>query len=261
MQIQFTKYHGAGNDFILIDDRSLDFPEHDSGLISSMCHRRFGIGADGLILLQNHTDFDFEMKYFNSDGFEGSMCGNGGRCIVHFARELNIISDRCHFMAMDGHHKGSFIGDEISLTLSNVQQVRKWESQYFMDTGSPHLVLFTENIDEVNVIEQGREHRYNKSISDTGCNVNFLEIIGKNSIKIRTYERGVEDETWACGTGSVASALAYSLTSGNSDGENSIRVQTKGGLLKVSFTQSAGLFTNVILQGFATKVFTGDFIV
>lgn len=257
MQIHFSKYHGAGNDFILIDDRNLDFQSYDQKLISQMCHRRFGIGADGLILLQNHSDFDFEMKYYNSDGLEGSMCGNGGRCIVQFAKDLNLIDKSCSFMAVDGLHKAELFEDGIKLSMVNVNGFRKWETHLFLDTGSPHLLIFRDSIDTVDVIKEGRAFRYNKSIAENGCNVNFIEIMAANSIKIRTYERGVEDETWACGTGAIASAMAYVIQSERVEKSCEIEVNAKGGKLKVSFQKENEKFTQIVLSGSAKIIYKG----
>lgn len=259
MSFQFHKYHGAGNDFILIDDRNLKFPSSDHVLVSKMCHRRFGIGADGLILLHDHSEFDFEMKYYNADGFEGSMCGNGGECVVHFARALKIIDKKCEFLAIDGLHKAELMNGEIKLSMGNVSDFRNWESHLFIDTGSPHLIIFRDSIEATDVINEGRAFRYNKSISDKGCNVNFVEVLDNNSIKIRTYERGVEDETWACGTGSIASAMAYVIISDKSENLHEIEVKAKGGKLKVSFQKEKEEFTKVFLAGPAEFIYTGEY--
>ena len=259
MSYHFHKYHGAGNDFILIDDRNLDFPSYDNGLISQMCHRRFGIGADGLILLQNHNDFDFEMKYFNADGFEGSMCGNGGRCIVQYAKDLNIIVDTCSFMTVDGLHQAEISSNGVKLSMSNVNGYKKIESDYFIETGSPHLVLIREKIAEIDVINEGRKLRYDKSIASNGCNVNFIEQTDINTVAIRTYERGVENETWACGTGAVASAITFAIKHNMPDGACSIKMLTKGGNLVVDFIKSEAKFSNVYLSGSAMFIYTGEY--
>ncbi|MBL6963715.1 MAG: diaminopimelate epimerase [Bacteroidetes bacterium] len=257
MSFEFHKYHGTGNDFILVDDRNLEFPADNHALISDMCHRRFGIGGDGLILLQNHPDVDFAMKYYNSDGIEGSMCGNGGRCIVQFAKDLKIADTYCEFMAIDGLHKADILEGNIQLSMQNVTGFRKWESHFFLDTGSPQLVIFKESVDATEVVSEGRKLRYNKNIAENGCNITFVELLESNKLKIRTYERGVEDETWACGTGAIASAIAYTIQYQKSDIYNEIEVNTKGGDLIVRFKKEENVFSRVFLSGPAQFIYSG----
>ncbi|HRU69202.1 MAG TPA: diaminopimelate epimerase [Bacteroidia bacterium] len=258
MQLSFFKYHGTGNDFILIDDRMLHFPAEDHQLIRNLCHRRFGIGADGLILLQNHADFDFQMRYFNADGFESTMCGNGGRCTVAFAAELGLLeNEKTEFIAVDGVHQAEISADRIRLRMSDVTRISELKNYFLIDSGSPHLVIGVENLQDLNVVEEGRKLRYNKSIAENGVNVNFIHVVDNDSFKIRTYERGVEDETLSCGTGSVASAIAFSIMQGKTEAEQHFRVHAPGGLLEVSFIRMPERFVQVYLTGPAVRVFEG----
>lgn len=258
MQIHFYKYHGTGNDFIMIDTRNTDFPA-EPRLVERMCHRRFGIGADGLILIANHRDYDFSMRYFNSDGYEGSMCGNGGRCTVRFAHDLGIIGLKTVFTAVDGEHSAEILGDKISLKMADVDGISHKSTYWFVDTGSPHVVIPHQHIDALDVFGEGQKVRYNKEIFPEGTNVNFIEAIDQNQIKIRTYERGVEDETWSCGTGSVASSLIFASMNNFKDGPNKVILKAPGGELNVQFDKKNQQFSNIHLIGPATKVFEGDY--
>ena len=255
MKIKFYKYHGTGNDFILIDNRSLFFDKSNVNFISKICNRNIGVGADGLILLQNHEHLDFKMIYFNSDGKETSMCGNGGRCIVSFAKKLNIIKDKAKFMAIDGPHASFIDNGLVSLQMNHVNLIDNIEGGYILDTGSPHFVKFCNSINELDVVKKGREIRNEKKISNNGINVNFVEVINNNCIKVRTYERGVENETLSCGTGVVASVLsAFKKGFVN---ENKIKIITLGGDLHVSFNFNNPSFENIWLEGSAVQVFKG----
>lgn len=257
MLINFHKYHGNGNDFILIDNRSLLFPMQGESLIKLMCNRNFGIGADGLMLLENIPGYDFYMRYYNSDGREGSMCGNGGRCIVHFARELGIIDKNALFSGTDGPHEARVDNSgQVNLKMKNVDSISRDGNASVVDTGSPHYVIFTENIDAIDVVKSGREIRNSETYIDKGINVNFVEKRG-NLIKVRTYERGVENETLACGTGSVAAAICSAFT--NDMPDSRVRVETRGGLLMVSFKRSddGKGFCDIWLTGPAKPVFRG----
>ena len=257
LEIEFFKYHGTGNDFILIDNRELFF-QADQAIIEKLCDRRFGIGADGLILLQNHADFDFEMRYFNSDGREASMCGNGGRCAVAFAKKLGIIQNQTSFHAFDGLHKASITNEMIELSMSDVTEVSKTEDMYLLDTGSPQAVLFVSDLKNTDVHETGSRIRYDKKVSADGVNVNFVEVISPSVIQIRTYERGVEAETWSCGTGSVASAIVSLLKNNIASTAYQTEVNVRGGKLKVSFeTADRKCFTDIKLIGPAALVFSG----
>lgn len=250
MKTRFYKYQGTGNDFIMIDDRSAIFPIEDKELIASMCHRRFGIGADGLILLRESEVSDFEMVYFNADGAQSSMCGNGGRCIVAFAAYLKVVQDTCTFIAIDGLHEGLINGQQVSIKMKDVQQVSTDGDAKVLDTGSPHFVMQVESVDGLDVKKQGSAVRYNAIYSDKGINVNFVEKQG-SLLKVATYERGVEDETYSCGTGVVAAAIAL----GSGEGQS---IMTKGGMLEVKYAKTDGQFHDVWLTGPAVQVFSGN---
>ena len=256
MKITFYKYQGTGNDFIMIDDRSGSFPVSQE-LIASLCHRRFGIGSDGLILLQNAEGYDFRMVYFNADGGEGSMCGNGGRCVVRFAHDLGLFSTDTSFIAVDGPHEGNASAEIIRLKMSPVNKVEQHSEYDFMNTGSPHYVTYVDDIKEVDVVGIGKDIRYGSVFGPVGgTNVNFIEILEDNHLSVRTYERGVEDETYSCGTGVTACALsAYMHEGWNSP----ITVETLGGTLEVAYNETAsGKFDDIFLIGPAVRVFEGE---
>ncbi|CAG4993883.1 Diaminopimelate epimerase [Dyadobacter sp. CECT 9275] len=255
MEITFYKYQGTGNDFVMIDDRSENFPV-DNELIAHLCHRRFGIGADGLILLRHAEGYDFRMVYFNADGGEGSMCGNGGRCVVRFAHDLGIFSEHTSFIAVDGPHEASVDGEVISLKMSPVNKVEQYEAYDFMNTGSPHYVTYVDDIKETEVVEIGKDIRYGPKYGPVGgTNVNFIEVLRNNHLSVRTYERGVEDETYSCGTGVTACALSAHLREGWA---SPIVVDTVGGTLEVSFNALPGnTFDEIYLTGPAMRVYEG----
>jgi len=255
MTVEFYKYHGTGNDFVLIDNRSLFFDKNNTELISKICSRHFGVGADGLILLENDNLYDFKMIYFNSDGKQTSMCGNGGRCIISFAKKLNIIDDKANFMAIDGIHEGIINNNLIKIKMNTVSEIQNINTGFLLDTGSPHFVKFCDSIDNINVFEFGRELRNNKEISEDGVNINFTEVIDNSSIKVRTYERGVENETLSCGTGVIASALS-AYEKGLVD-TNRIKINTLGGELFVSF-EFNNIYKNIWLEGPAIEVYKGQ---
>jgi diaminopimelate epimerase len=254
MTTVFAKYQGTGNDFIMIDDREGTFPAHDVALIEHLCHRRFGIGADGLILLRNHATADFEMLYHNADGKIGSMCGNGGRATVQFAHDLGVFESNTTFMAADGLHDAHLKDNWVHLKMSDVRAVEKDSDSFFMNTGSPHYVKWVSSIDAFNVFENGRNLRYSDRFAPAGTNVNFMEKMG-NVLNVRTYERGVEDETYSCGTGVTACAISASF----SGMQSPVQIQTKGGQLAVSFELKNDVYTNIYLMGPAVKVFEGTF--
>ena len=255
MTVEFYKYHGTGNDFVLIDNRSLFFDKNNTELISKICSRHFGVGADGLILLENDNLYDFKMIYFNSDGKQTSMCGNGGRCIISFAKKLNIIDDKANFMAIDGIHEGIINNNLIKIKMNTVSEIQNINTGFLLDTGSPHFVKFCTSVNNINVFDSGRELRNNKEISEDGVNINFTEIIDNSSIKVRTYERGVENETLSCGTGVIASALS-AHSKGLVD-SNRIKISTLGGELFVSF-DFKNVYDNIWLEGPAIEVFKGQ---
>jgi diaminopimelate epimerase len=253
--MDFYKYQGTGNDFILVDDRNHTF-NYSQTEIERFCDRRFGIGADGLILLQNQEGFDFRMVYYNADGNEGSMCGNGGRCIVRFAHDLRLFQTETRFLAVDGEHLASVEDLDISLKMSDTTSMVLKDGIHYYNTGSPHLVIYTEELESFDVFKEGKNIRYNEFWSrNGGTNVNFVEVLDENRIKVRTYERGVEDETYSCGTGVTACALDMAVSKGSS---SPINILTKGGELNVSFGRNSnGGFENIYLKGPAKRVFNG----
>lgn len=256
MQLDFYKYQGTGNDFVMIDNRSGFFPKENVQLVARLCDRRFGIGADGLILLENDTDTDFKMVYYNSDGNLSSMCGNGGRCLVAFAKYLNIIQNSCTFIATDGLHHASIANDGIvSLQMIDVADIKKEADYTFMNTGSPHHVQMVDDLEHYNVKENGAALRYGSLYGAAGSNINFVKKINEDTFSLRTYERGVEDETLACGTGATAVAIAMNAT--GQTNASSIKLNVEGGKLAVSFDKMGDVFTNVFLIGPAEFVFKG----
>jgi diaminopimelate epimerase len=256
MVIHFFKYHGTGNDFILIDGRDAEFTGLSNQAINKLCHRRFGIGADGLMVLKPVQDFDFSMEYYNSDGFPGSMCGNGGRCIVSFAKRLGIVDEFVHFIATDGPHTAFIDPDgRVKLKMQDVPEIVMEKEYDFLNTGSPHFVKFVDNPDLIDIVNEGKKIRHSSLFQPLGTNVNFVSRFEKG-IYVRTYERGVEDETYSCGTGSVASAISFYIR--NRDAGTTIPVKTLGGELKVSFEETSHLsFQNIFLEGPAQFVYSG----
>jgi diaminopimelate epimerase len=259
MEIHFYKYQGAGNDFIMVDNRKPFFPKSDVELIHNLCDRRFGIGADGLILLESSEKQDFNMIYYNADGKEGSMCGNGGRCIVAFAKKLDIIGDETTFEATDGLHYAKIEDDLINLQMADIENIEIHDNHIFLNTGSPHHVNFCNAVALLDVVELGSKIRYGAPYFEEGTNVNFVEQISGDSFKVRTYERGVEDETLACGTGVTAVAIAANKT--NRTAEEKIFIEVLGGNLEVSFKKENDCYKNVFLKGPAQFVFEGNIIV
>ncbi len=253
MKINFTKYEGNGNDFIVIDDRKEEFSEDNVLMISKLCDRKFGIGADGLLLLRKHKVYDFQMIYFNSDGNESSMCGNGGRCLVSYALQLDIDLKTNSFLAIDGVHKFKVVDNEVYLKMNDVKDIVVKNGYNFLNTGSPHVVQIVENVDEINVYEQGKKIR-RQFQEMNGVNVNFVSF-NNDIIKCRTFERGVENETLSCGTGVVAVALYVFKKKKISD--NKIIVSTKGGSLSVSFKNDGNSFREIWLKGDINKIFDG----
>ncbi|MBU6340617.1 MAG: diaminopimelate epimerase [Bacteroidetes bacterium] len=263
--MNFWKYQGAGNDFIMLDQRNDTWiKREDTNKIAHLCHRRFGIGADGLILLQNHPDYDFEMVYFNADGNESTMCGNGGRCIVAFAHHLGIMNHRCHFLAIDGPHQALWRpasetqASWIELQMAPVSAVEQQDDAYVLNTGSPHFVRFLDDISTIDLVAAGRQVRYSPNFAHAGINVNLV-MQNADGLSIRTYERGVEDETYACGTGITAAALANSLKQNYTAGAYETTVQAVGGKLSVRFYKNPDeTFKDIWLCGPAVRVFSGN---
>ncbi|WP_299890500.1 diaminopimelate epimerase [uncultured Lacinutrix sp.] len=252
----FYKYQGTGNDFVFIDNRQEIFNKKDANLIAHLCDRRFGIGADGLILLENDKVTDFRMVYFNADGKESSMCGNGGRCIVAFAKMLNIIKDKTTFVAIDGLHEATIEDEFVKLKMQDVNSIELFSEHVFLNTGSPHHVAMVTDLKNYNVKDNGASIRYGALYDDAGSNINFVEQISDGTFAVRTYERGVEDETLSCGTGVTAVALAMHKLKKVDVKEVSLNVE--GGQLKVSFETNADSYDNIWLQGPAKLVFKGE---
>ena len=258
MKIHFYKYQGAGNDFILVDNRNNAIDHQNPGLICQLCDRRFGIGGDGALFLQNHDGYDFEMVYYNADGQPSSMCGNGGRCIVAFAKHLGIIEAETTFLAVDGPHyaKISASGDWVSLQMIDVDQISMDEDAYVLNTGSPHYVKLTNGLKEKDVYHDGHAVRNNDTYRGEGININFVEPNGTGYF-VRTFERGVEDETYACGTGVTAVALAMAKHN-QQIGSINTPIKVLGGDLSIRFNYDGDVFKNIFLEGPAVKVFEGD---
>lgn len=258
MHHKFYKYQGTGNDFVMVDNRDNTFSKNDTKLINKLCDRKFGIGADGLILLENDENTDFRMIYFNADGNESSMCGNGGRCLVAFAKQLGIIQDKTRFIAIDGEHEATI--DEngiVSLHMKDVDEVTVKDNYTFLDTGSPHHVVSVDDITDIDVKAAGAAIRYSDLYGKAGANINFAEQLETDKFSVRTYERGVEDETLSCGTGVTAVAIAMKVIGKTQS--NMVKLLTPGGELKVSFIQNNDTnFTSVYLTGPATFVFKGE---
>jgi len=257
MTIQFSKYEGTGNDFIMIDDRKLQFPVNEH-LISRLCDRHFGIGADGILLVQHSEGYDFGMNYFNSDGSAATFCGNGGRCITAFAHQLGITAGTCRFMAADGIHHAQIKENNgsvmiIELGMQDPEIYNRDNNSCYLNTGTYHVVKFVDNPDNIDIIEDGRELRYDARYEPHGTNVNFAKLL-KKELYVRTYEKGVENETLSCGTGVTASAIAASIKYGG----DAFYVNTAGGRLHVSFTRIGDTFKNVKLTGPAILVFKGE---
>ncbi len=256
MTIDFYKYQGTGNDFVMIDNRQQLFDKNDTKRIAALCNRRFGIGADGLILLENHDIYDFKMVYYNADGNESSMCGNGGRCITAFAKHLGIITNKAVFEAIDGLHHAVIEDAIVMLQMQDVHQIEKHNTHVFLNTGSPHHVQIVSDLKVMDVKTEGAKIRYGNPYNEKGSNVNFVTQFSDDTFAVRTYERGVEDETLSCGTGVTAVALAMHYT-GETE-KNRITLHTEGGTLKVSFDKNNEGYNNIWLIGPAEMVFKGE---
>ena len=256
MQLTFYKYQGTGNDFVMIDNRQLIFDKNDTKRIAFLCDRRFGIGADGLILLENHDTADFKMVYYNADGNESSMCGNGGRCITAFAKYLGIVQDTATFEAIDGLHEATISDAVVSLKMQDVSTIENHNTHVFLNTGSPHHVQLETELQQLDIKTKGSKIRYGSPYNEAGSNVNFVFKNSNDNFSVRTYERGVEDETLSCGTGVTAVALAMHFI-GETE-KNTIALQTQGGLLNVSFEKAENGYKNIWLIGPATQVFKGE---
>jgi len=256
MTIAFYKYQGTGNDFVIIDNRNGEYSGITDKQVKNLCHRRFGIGADGLMLLQLKDGYDFEMIYYNSDGHPSSMCGNGGRCLVKFAYHMGMHKYTYNFLAVDGPHEAEIeMNGIVRLKMKDVNYVETHNSHAVLNTGSPHYVKFVNDVEAVDVVHDGRGIRNSSRYHELGINVNFVEGTGEDSIFVRTYERGVEDETLSCGTGVTAAAL---VSAHNDRGFNRVEVKTPGGSLSVEYNKvSETHFDNIWLCGPAELVYKG----
>ncbi|MEL6389711.1 MAG: diaminopimelate epimerase [Bacteroidota bacterium] len=257
MKIPFQKYQATANDFIIVDQMKHSYLEQpESKIISRLCDRRLGVGADGLMLITPAKDADFRMIYYNSDGRESTMCGNGGRAIAHMAYLLGYTGEQTTFEAIDGIHEARIVGSEVDLHMIDVNGVSIYEQDYVVDTGSPHYVTWREGLRHLDISHLGASIRYSAAFEKEGINVNFCEQRNE-SVHVRTYERGVEGETHSCGTGVTAAALALSHQQQWKDGSHIVPIVTKGGKLKVSYDKVQDSYTNIWLSGPATKVFEG----
>lgn len=257
MKIHFFKYHGTGNDFVILDNRDNRYASVSNKQVAKICHRRFGVGADGLMMLNTKAGYDFEMIYYNADGNPSTMCGNGGRCLVKFASDMGIHKYTYRFIAIDGEHEAEIDNNNrIRLKMIDVNEVDEHSSYTVLNTGSPHYIRFVTNIEETDVVTNGRAIRNSHHFAKEGINVNFVESTGEDSIFVRTYERGVEDETMSCGTGVTASAL---MSAHNERGFNRVEIKTPGGHLSVEFNKvSDHEFNDIWLCGPATFVYKGE---
>lgn len=253
MNLEFYKYQGTGNHFIMIDNRIAIFPKENKNLISQLCDRNFGVGADGIILIENDTSFDFKIIYFNADGSQ-TFCGNGGRCAVAFAKYLKLITSETTFIAVDGVHFAAIKNGIVSLKMIDVSEIKVQENSVFLYTGTQHHVELVDNLEDFPVFEKGKKIR--NSYDTPGSNVNFVAQIDNATFRVRTYEKGVEDETFACGTGVTAVAIAMYKT--QKTASNFISLLVEGGNLEVSFTEKNGTYTNVFLKGAAAFIFKGN---
>ena len=258
MKIHFSKYHGTGNDFIIIDNREILW-NPTMNEVSFLCDRHFGIGADGLMLLSEKKGFDFAMNYFNSDGNESTMCGNGSRCMAAFAKSLGLVGCMAHFYAADGSHEAEIFDNPATciyrIKMNNSLVGKIYDDGLFINTGSPHFVKFIDDAENADVFNAGRQLRHDPRFSPEGTNVDFVEFIS-DKLFVRSYERGVEDETLSCGTGVVASALATAFRNPSNPGF--YHIKTLGGSLKVSFIKNGTLFTEIWLEGPVKFVYKGE---
>lgn len=255
-ELRFQKWQATGNDFVIVDNRNGIIRDLSSEWISRICNRNFGVGADGFMFIQNHPELDFEMKYFNANGLEAEMCGNGARSIIGFVKNMGIISDSTSFKAIDGLHSGWIIGkDQYRIKMVDVNAIKKNNQGIFLNTGVPHLVIFSEDPEQIEVVKQGREIRYSMEFAPKGTNVNYANY-SDDILRMRTYERGVENETLSCGTGAVAAAIATEYL--NNYDKSTYEVLVPGGKLQVSFERTGKeQFRNIYLEGEAKMVFEG----
>jgi diaminopimelate epimerase len=254
MKVRFYKYQGTGNDFVILNNMDDHIKSLSQEKVALICHRRFGVGADGLMLLEQAEGYDFKMVYYNSDGNQSTMCGNGGRCLVKFAHDIKVVSSHTNFLAVDGPHLAHIKDGIVHLEMKDVREIEQNDTFFYLNTGSPHYVEIKEEVKDLDVFHLGREIRYNERFKKEGTNVNFMQLMPDNKLYVRTYERGVEDETYSCGTGVTAAAITASFH----QYESPVTVDVLGGTLQVSFDKKTdGSFENVFLIGPAERVFEG----
>lgn len=256
-ELPFVKYHGTGNDFILIEDSDGRWEYYlNRESIAQLCHRHTGIGADGLMLLQRTGGYDFRMVYYNSDGGESTFCGNGSRCLVAFAHELGWVGEEAWFVASDGDHEARVIRpDQISVHMRSIAKIHPHGPGVVLDSGSPHYVTWVADLDDMDLVAEAHRIRYAPEFQQEGVNVNFIEE-HPEGLRIRTYERGVEGETLSCGTGVTAAAIAWAQRFSD-EGNDSQKVMTRGGDLTVEWERGHYGFRHIWLTGPAKKVFQG----
>ena len=261
MEVKFHKYQGTGNDFVILDNRKNEYASLSNAAVKKICDRNFGIGADGLMLLNEKENYDFDMTYFNADGNKGSLCGNGSRCMIKFAALCGIKKDQYLFTAADGEHIARLnLEGIVSLRMNDVNSTKKHHLDFIVDTGSPHYIKMTPDVMNLDVVKKGKEIRYSPEFEKEGINVNFVEQLSEpDKIIVRTYERGVENETLSCGTGVAAAAI---VCFHNESGFNGVEIKTLGGKLLVEFDRTEdGSFKNIWLSGPAEKVFEGILVI
>ena len=259
MTLKFDKYQGAGNDFIILNNFDGLFSKLIVHQFREMCDRHNGIGADGIILLKPANNVDFEMEYYNSDGKLSSLCGNGARCAVLYAYKNKSIGEKTKFRAIDGIHEAWIKSSEkVKIQINEIKKILKHKESFVINTGSPHYVQIMDNISDLNVKKKGSEIRYSKDFIPEGINVNFLQKRNNSNFLIRTYERGVEDETLACGTGAVAAAIVMHNI-GETSGKTNLKIETLGGSLNVNFDYQNSVYKNIFLEGPANYVFSGTY--
>ena len=257
MWLDFYKYEATGNDFIVIDNRKQLFDITNNYLVQRLCNRKFGIGSDGLLILQSHNLYDFEMIYLNLDGKIGSFCGNGARCMILFAHKLHLFKNKTLFWSIDGLHQGYLKNtkNEVTIKMKDIERINYHNNDFIIDSGSPHYIKFEPDIKSIDIVKEGRKIRNDNAFKGEGINVNFVTIID-NKLHIRTYERGVEDETLSCGTGAVASSVAYSIKNRYYN-DNQVKLNTLGGSLEVEFEKIDNRYQNIYLKGNVREVFNG----
>lgn len=255
MEINFRKYQGTGNDFIMIDGTKKTV-KFSAKQVQNICERRFGVGADGLIIIKNHPNTDFEMDYYNADGSQ-SFCGNGSRCVQAYAKALGLIQDQSTFLAIDGIHNGKSVGTDFATQMTDVKEVQQPGDDYFIHTGSPHFIRYVEDVDKIDVFEEGRKIRYSEAYREQGTNVNFVSE-EEGFLRVRTYERGVEGETFSCGTGVTAVAISFLYK--NKLDSKQVKIQTRGGELRIELNKiSDREYKDIWLVGSAVEVYSGRF--